>query len=108
MRDGLNEELSSYGQAGRVIGPVVGAFGEMSSEDQVIAKAVVEELALEHCSFYGDKTLKVVKVIFSQPALPILGTHGPPRMGASLTGPPVPRAGSECARPSFPCRRGPL
>ena len=46
--------------------------------------------------------------LFSEPTLQILGTHGPPRMGASPSGPPVPRAGSECARPSFPCRRRPL
>ena len=61
MRGGFDAELNSYGQARRVIGPVVGAFGEMSSDVQVIANAVAEELALEHCSFYGDKTLKVVK-----------------------------------------------
>jgi hypothetical protein len=104
MHGGFDAELNSYGQAGRVIGPVVGAFGEMPSDVHVIAKAVAEELALEHCSFYGDKTLKVVKVFFSQPALPILGTHGPPRMGAPSTRPPVPCAGSQCALPSFPCR----
>ena len=61
MRGGFDAELSSYGQAGRILGPVVGAFGEISSDVQVIANAVAEELALEHCSFYGDKTLKVVK-----------------------------------------------
>ena len=64
MHGGFDPELNSYGQAGRVIGPVVGAFGEMSSDDHLIAKAVAEELALEHCCFYGDKTLKVVKVFF--------------------------------------------
>jgi hypothetical protein len=64
MRDGFDAELNSYGQAGMVIGPVVGAFGEMSSDVHAIAKAVAEELALEHCSFYGDKTLKVVKGFF--------------------------------------------
>ena len=103
MHGGFDPELNSYGQAGRVIGPVVGAFGETSSDVHVIAKAVAEELALEHCCFYGDKTLKVVKVFFSQPALPILGTYGPPRMGAPSSGPtgqPVPCAGSQCALPS--------
>ena len=61
MRGGFDAELNSYGQAGWVIVPVVVAFGEMSSGVQVIANAVAEELALENCSFYGDKTLKVVK-----------------------------------------------
>jgi hypothetical protein len=42
----------------------MGAFGEMSSGVHAIAKAVAEELALEHCSFYGDKTLRVVKVFY--------------------------------------------
>ena len=64
MRDGFDAELNSYGQAGRVIGPVVGAFAEMPSDVHVIAKAVAEELALENCRIYGDKTLKVVKGFF--------------------------------------------
>ena len=64
MQDGFDAELNTYGQAGRVIGPVVGAFAEMSSDVHVIAKAVAEELALEHCRIYGDKTLKVVKGFF--------------------------------------------
>ena len=85
MQGGFDAELNSYGQAGRVIGPVVGAFGEMSSDVHTIAKAVAEELALEHCSFYRDKTLKVVKGLSSQPGLPILGNNGQPRMAASPT-----------------------
>ena len=61
MRDGFDAELNTYGQAGRVIGPVVGAFAEMPSDVHVIAKAVAEELALEHCRIYGDKTKKAEK-----------------------------------------------
>ena len=64
MQDGFDAELNSYGQAGRVIGPVVGAFGEMPSGVHVIAKAVAEELALEHFRIYGDNTLKVTKEFF--------------------------------------------
>ena len=79
----------------------MGAFADMPSDVHVIAKAVAKELALEHGRIYGDKTLKVVKA-FPQPALQILGIYGPPRMGASPTGPPVPRAGSQCARSLFP------
>ena len=36
----------------------------MPSDVHMIAKAVAEELAIQHCSFYGDKTLKVVKGFF--------------------------------------------
>ena len=57
-------ELNSYGQGGRVLGPVVGAFGEMSDDVKELANAVAEELAVEHCSFYGDKTSKAVKGFF--------------------------------------------
>jgi hypothetical protein len=64
MRDGFDAELNSYGQAGRVIGPVMGAVAEIPSDVHVIAKAVAEELALEHCRIYGDKTLKVAKGFF--------------------------------------------
>ena len=53
-RDGFEAELNSYGQGGRVLGPVVGAFGEMSEDVKELANAVAEELAVEHCSFYGD------------------------------------------------------
>ena len=63
-RDGFEAELNSYGQGGRVLGPVVGAFGEMSDDVKELANAVAEELAVEHCSFYGDKTSKVVKGFF--------------------------------------------
>ena len=63
-RDGFEAELNSYGQGGRALGPVVGAFGEMSDDVKELANAVAEELAVEHCSFYGDKTSKAVKGFF--------------------------------------------
>ena len=63
-RDGFEAEISSYGQGGRVLGPVVGAFGEMSEDVKELANAMAEELAVEHCSFYGDKTSKAVKGFF--------------------------------------------
>ena len=62
--DGFDAELNSYGQAGKVVGPVMGAFGEMSSDVHAIADVVAEELALEHCTFYADKTQKMVKGFF--------------------------------------------
>ena len=55
---------NSHGQGGRVLGPVVGAFGEMPDDVKELANAVAEELAVEHCSFYGDKASKVVKGFF--------------------------------------------
>ena len=64
MQDGFDAELNTYGQAGRVIWPVVGAFAEIPSDVQMIAKAVAEELALERFRIYGGKTLKVVKGFF--------------------------------------------
>ena len=36
----------------------------MSGDVKEVANAVAEELAVEHCSFYGDKTSKVVKGFF--------------------------------------------
>ena len=36
----------------------------MSNDAQMTSKAVAEELALEHCSFYADKPLKVAKGFF--------------------------------------------
>ena len=63
-RDGFEAELSSYGQGGRVLGPVVGAFGAISEDVKEVANAVADELAVEHCSFYEDKTSKAVKGFF--------------------------------------------
>ena len=37
--------LANYGKRGKVLGPVVGAYGEMSDDVYVIAEAVAEELA---------------------------------------------------------------
>ena len=39
-RDGIEAELNSYGQGGTVLGPVVGAFGEMSEDVKELANAV--------------------------------------------------------------------
>ena len=63
-RDGFEAELDSYGQGGRVLGPVVGASGEMSDDVKELANAMAEKLAVEHCSFYGEKTSKAVKGFF--------------------------------------------
>ena len=64
MRDGFEAELSSYGQGGRVLGPFVWVFGDMSDDVKELANAVAEELAVEYCSSYGDKMFKAVKGFF--------------------------------------------
>ena len=43
---------------------MVGAFGEMSDDVKKLANAVAEELAVEHCSFYGIKTFNAVTGFF--------------------------------------------
>ena len=63
-RDSFEAELSSYGQGGRVLGAVVGVFGEMSEDVKEVASAVAEKLAAEHRGFYGDKASKAVKGFF--------------------------------------------
>ena len=47
-------ELDQYGQNGRVIAPVVGAFAEMSPDTYMIADLVASVLAEEHCSYYCE------------------------------------------------------
>ena len=54
----------TYGKRGKVLGPVVGAYKEMSDDVYVIAEAVAEELATEHCGFYSDKKQGVVAAFF--------------------------------------------
>ena len=61
---GVDAELSSYGKKGRALGPVVGAFGEMSDGAYIIAETVAEELATEHRGFYSDKKQNVVAASF--------------------------------------------
>ena len=57
-------KLGPYGKRGRVLGPVVGAYGEMSDNVYANAEAVEEELATEHCGFYSDKKQGAVAAFF--------------------------------------------
>ena len=59
----LKRSSTPYGQGGRVLGPVVGAFEEMPDGVKELVNAVAEELAVEHCSFYGDKTSTKSKAV---------------------------------------------
>jgi hypothetical protein len=61
---GFKARLNSFGQNGVVLGPVIGAFGEMSGDVKHIADAVATELANEHCSYYFDKKTKTVRSYF--------------------------------------------
>jgi hypothetical protein len=52
----FTKELKQHGRdSGRVVAPVVGAFGEMSSDAYAIADLVASLLAAEHSSFFNEK-----------------------------------------------------
>jgi hypothetical protein len=59
------KEFSKYGQKGRVIAPVVGAFAEMSRDTYAIADLISSVLANEHCSLFANKPSEV-KGMFTQ------------------------------------------
>ena len=61
----FRKELNEYGQKGRVIAPVVGAFAEMSPDTYAIADLISSVLANEHCSFFTDKPSEA-KGMFTQ------------------------------------------
>ena len=61
----FQKELNEYGQNGRVIAPVVGAFAEMSPDTYAIADLISSALANEHCSFFADKPSEA-KGMFAQ------------------------------------------
>ena len=61
----FRKELNEYGQKGRVIAPVVGAFAEMSPDTYAIAGLISSVLANEHCSFFADKPSEA-KGMFTQ------------------------------------------
>jgi len=61
---GFKARLNSFGHNGVVLGPVIGAFGEMSDDVKHIADAVATELANEHCSYYSDKKTNTVRSYF--------------------------------------------
>jgi len=73
-------ELRSYGKDGRVIVPVVGAFGEMSSDVYAIIDLVASILAHEHLSYYNEHP-SAIKGMFQQSIYRSLG--GARRPGAS-------------------------
>ena len=68
----FKKELNQYGQKGRVAGPVVGAFAEMSLDTYAIADLVASVLAAEHCSYYSEAPSDA-KALFTQQLYRSLG-----------------------------------
>ena len=61
----FEKELNQYGQKGRVVGPVVGAFAEMSPDTYAIADLVASVLEQEHCAYFTEKPA-AAKALFIQ------------------------------------------
>ena len=68
----FERKLEAYGKGGRVIIPVVGAFGEMSSDVYSIVDLVASVLTHEHLSHYTEDPA-AVKGMFQQRIYQSLG-----------------------------------
>ena len=64
QQDEFDAELNTFGQEGVVLGPVVGAFGEMSAHVDLLANVIADALTAEHLSYYGDRGSKTVKAYY--------------------------------------------
>jgi len=64
QQDGFDAELNTFGQEGVVLGPVVGAFGEISTHVDFFANLIADALTAEHLSYYGDRGSKTVKAYY--------------------------------------------
>ena len=64
-KEPFEAELRSYGKDGKVIIPVVGAFGEMSSDVYAIIDLVASMLTHEHLSYYSEHPA-AIKGMFQQ------------------------------------------
>ena len=91
------KEFGPYNDRGRVNIPVIGSYGEMSNN-------VYGDDSRRAC----ERALRLLQGqinqgghgLLPQPALPDLGAHSPPRMGAPSPRPPVP--GTDPQRPQTP------
>lgn len=61
----FTKKLHEYGRKGRVVAPVIGAFGEVSSDTYAISDLVASALAAEHCSYFADQPSSV-KAMFTE------------------------------------------
>ena len=64
QQGGFDAELKTFGRDGVVLGPIVGAFGEMSSHVDLLADAIADALTAEHLSYYGDRGSKTAKAYY--------------------------------------------
>ena len=64
QQGGFDAELNTFGRDGVVLGPIVGAFGEMSSHVDLLADVIADALTAEHLSYYGDGGSKTVMAYY--------------------------------------------
>ena len=64
QQDGFDAELNTFGRDGVVLGPIVGAFGAMSSHVDLLADGIADALTAEHLSYYGDRGSKTAKAYY--------------------------------------------
>ena len=64
QQGGFDAELDTSGRDGIVLGPIVGAFGEMPSHVDLLSDAIANALTAEHLSYYGDRGSKSVKAYY--------------------------------------------
>ena len=64
QQDGFDAALITFGRDGVVLGPIVGAFGEMSSHVDRLADVIEDALTAEHLSYYGDRGSKTVNAYY--------------------------------------------
>jgi len=64
QQDEFDAELSTFGRDGVVLGPIIGAFGEMSSHVDRLADVIADALTAEHLSYCSDRGSKTVKAYY--------------------------------------------
>jgi hypothetical protein len=100
QKDGFGAGLSTSGQEGLVLGPVVGASGEMLAHVDFLADAIADALTAENLPYYSESGSKIAKAYNRRVLCRAWG--GALLMGghASVARPPRPRASPE--RPKGP------
>jgi len=58
------KKLNTFGRDGAVLGPIVGAFGEMSTHVDLLADVIADALTAEHPSYYGERGSKTAKAYY--------------------------------------------
>jgi len=99
QRGEFDAELSTFCQDGVVLGPIAGAYGEISSHADLLADVTADALTAEHLTYYGDKGSKTDGLL-PPGALSRVGAHRPSWVGTPYARPPEPRTNPE--RPTGP------